>query len=261
MISIRRTPIAALLLAATGLATAQTAAAPADGQWRGLGGAALSLSSGNTTSRSLLINAEASRATQADRISLGGNYNRAEGENSAGEDEKTADKWALFGQYDYNLSARTYVFGRLGVEGDRLIDLSSRTAVATGLGYKVIDTAPLKFEVFGGLGWTSDRYRNAQLIDGSIDTRFSRTAIYLGEASQHQLTPTVSFRQRLELYPGISGDKAVLAKFSAGLGVAMNSTMTLNVGLTSTYNSKPADGVKKNDVGLFTGINVKFGAI
>ncbi len=257
----RRTPVVALLAAAAGVATAQTAPTPADGQWRGLGGAALSLSSGNTTSRSLQLNMEASRATHADRISLGGTYNRAQGETLDGVNEITADKWATFGQYDLNLSPRTYAFGRLGVEGDRLIDLRSRTAVATGLGYKLIDTEPHKFEVFGGVGWTGDRYRSTQVIDGVSDTSFSRTSLYLGESSQHQLTSTVSARQRLELYPGVSGDKAVLAKLSAGLGVAMNSTMTLNVGLTGSYNSKPAVGVKKHDVGLFTGINVKFGAI
>jgi hypothetical protein len=37
--------------------------------------------------------------------------------------------------------------------------------------------------------------------------------------------------------------------------------LSLNVGVTDTYNSKPALGFTKNDLGLFTGVNVKFGAL
>jgi len=77
----------------------------------------------------------------------------------------------------------------------------------------------------------------------------------------HRLSPTVSLKQRLDLYPGVSGDKAVLATFNAGLSVAMSTTLSLTVGLTDSYNSKPPLGTKSSDLGLFTGINVKFGAM
>lgn len=98
-------------------------------------------------------------------------------------------------------------------------------------------------------------------IGGETHTRFDRCALLLGEESSHQLSQTTTFKQRLEVYPGLSGDKPVIAKFNAGLGVAMSSTLSLTVGLIDTYNSKPPAGLKKNDVGLFTGVSVKLGAI
>ncbi len=241
-------------------ATGALAQAKTDGQWRGAGGAALSATSGNTSSTSLLLNADAARATAADKITLGGNINYAKSKNAAGVDQTTANKWAGFGQYDYNLTPQLFAFGKLGLEADKLIDLSLRTSLAGGLGYKVINTEQTTFDLFGGLGYTNDKYSVKQTIAGKTDTSFSRASVYLGEASTHQLSPTVAFKQRLELYPGISGDKAMLAKFNAGLAVAMSSTLNLTVGLTDSYNSKPPVGVKKNDLGLFTGINVKFGA-
>jgi putative salt-induced outer membrane protein len=231
-----------------------------DGQWRGTGGAALSVTSGNTTSSSLLINAEASRATTIDKITLGGAMNYAKSK-IGGVDQTTANKWGAFGEYDYNLSPQMFVFGRLGFDADKVIDLSLRTSLAAGLGYKVINTKETTFDVYGGLGYTTDKYSLAQTINGTTDTSFSRASIYLGEASSHVLSPTVSFKQRLDLYPGVSGDKAILAKFNAGLSVAMSSTLNLSVGLIDTYNSKPPAGTKSNDIGLFTGVNVKFGAI
>ena len=166
-----------------------------------------------------------------------------------------------FGQYDFNLSPRLYAFGRLGLDGDKLVDLSLRTSLAGGLGYKVVNTETTSFDVFGGVGYTTDRYSVAQTIGGKTDTTFSRASVYFGEASAHKLSESVSFKQRLDVYPGLTGDKAVLAKFAAGMSVAMSSTLSLTVGLTDTYNSKPPAGTKSNDIGLFTGVNVKFGAL
>lgn len=247
-----------LALVAGLCAATATAQDKPDGLWRGNGGAALSVTSGNSSTNSLLLSADAVRATTADRISLGAMANRASSK-SGSTRQTTANKWGAFGQYDFNLSPRTFVFGKLGLEGDELTDLERRLSLAGGVGYKLIATKETNVELFGGAGYTSDRYDSAKNIGGKTGTSFSRTSLYLGEASSHQLTPNVSFKQRLELYPGLSGDKAKLARFSAGLGVAMSSTLNLTVGLTDTYNSKPPAGTKKNDLGLFTGVNVKFG--
>jgi putative salt-induced outer membrane protein len=256
-ITVFKSSLLALACLSSAAAMAQT---KTDGLWRGAGGAALSASSGNTNTSTLLISAEAARATTSDKLTLGGSMNYAKSE-IGGVDQTTANKWAASGQYDHNLSPRLFAFGKLGLESDKLVDLTLRTALAAGLGYKVISTEQTSFEVFGGLGYSTDKYDIARTIAGKTDTTFSRASVYLGEASSHQLSPTVSFKQRLDLYPGVSGDKAMLAKFGAGLAVAMSSTLNLTVGLTSDYNSKPPAGTKSTDVGFFTGVNVKFGAI
>jgi putative salt-induced outer membrane protein len=250
----------AALAAACVLSTNAMAQAKTDGLWRGLGGAALSSTSGNTNSSSFLLTAEASRATATDKISLGGMANYARNKTD-GVRKTTSKKWATFGQYDFNLTPDLFAFGKLGLEGDALIDLSLRTSLASGLGYKIINTEPNTFTVFGGLGYVTDKYSVAQTVGAKTATSFSRVSLYVAEESTHQITPTVAFKQRLDVYPGFSGDKAILAKFMAGLSVAMSSTLNLTVGLTDSYNSKPPVGFKKNDLGLFTGINVKFGAL
>ena len=231
-----------------------------DGVWRGAAGAAAAVTSGNTSTSALSLNADLSRATTADKTTLGGLINYGKNK-TGGQNTTTANKWAGFGQYDFNLSPRTYAFGRLGLEGDELIDLNLRTALAAGVGYKLIDTKETSFNVFGGAGYTTDKYDVAQTIGGKSGTKFSRSSLFLGEESSHQLSPSVSVKQRLELWPGLSGDKAKLAKFTAGVSVAMSSTLSLNVSLIDTYNSKPPAGSKKNDVGFFTGVNVKLGAL
>jgi putative salt-induced outer membrane protein len=247
---------AAALVASSAFAQVKT-----DGQWRGAGGAALSMTSGNSSTTALALNADMVRATIEDKITLGANTNYGRSKNGAGISSTTANKWAAAGEYDYNLSPALFVFGKLGFEGDGLVDLSLRSTLAAGLGYKLIDTKETSFSVFGGVGYSTDQYDKSQTIGGKKGKTFSRSSLFLGEESSHQLSASTSFKQRLELYPGLSGDKAKIMKFTAGLTVAMSSTLNLSVGLVDNYNSVPAAGNKKNDLGLFTGINVKFGAL
>jgi putative salt-induced outer membrane protein len=230
-----------------------------DGLWRGSGGAAFSATSGNTRSSSLQLSADATRASTTDKFTLGASANYAKNKTD-GVNETTSDKWSLFGQYDYKFTPVFYAFGRLGLESDKLVDLSLRSALAGGLGYKLVNSKATTFELLGGGAYTIDKYRVAQTIGDDTDTRFSRASIYVAELSSHQLTSSVQFKQRLDVFPGVSGDKAVLAKFTAGLTVAMTRTLNLSVGLVDNYNSKPPAGTKSNDLGVFTGINVKFGA-
>jgi putative salt-induced outer membrane protein len=237
-------------------ASAQT---ETDDRWHGAAGASVSATSGNTDSSAAQFTAEAVRAAATHKFSLGGSMHYARN-TTTDVTVTTANKWSLSGRYDQNFAPRLFGFTKLGLEGDKLIHLSLRSALAGGMGYKMIDTARTNFDLLGGVGYSADRYSSPQTVDGVTDTRFARASLFVSEESSHQLTETVSFRQRLEFHPGVSGNKASLAKFKADLGVAINSRLSLTVGLTESHNSKPPAGTKKDDLGLFTGINMKFGA-
>lgn len=237
-------------------ASAQTST---DDHWHGAAGASLSATSGNTDSSAAQFTAEAVRAAATHKVSLGGSMHYAR--NTTGDAPvTTANKWSLSGRYDQNLAPRLFGFAKLGLEGDQLSHLSLRSALAGGMGYKMIDTARTNFDLLGGVGHSADRYSSPQTVDGVTSTRFARASLFVSEESSHQLTETVSFRQRLEFQPGVSSNKANLAKFKADLAVAINGQLSLTVGLTESHNSKPPAGVKKDDLGLFTGVNMKFGA-
>lgn len=198
------------------------------------------------------------RKTEMDKISVGAVANYGSSKVN-GVKTTTADRWGLSGQYDYNLTSQLFVFGKLGLDADKVVNLSLRRTLSTGLGYKVINEPDTTFDVFAGVANTNSRYSSVQVIDNVSGTRFNTNSGLLGEESTHKLTDTVFFKQRLEIYPRLSGDGGTLAKATANLGVSLNSSISLNVGLTNNYNSKPATGLKKNDTGLFTGLSVKLG--
>jgi putative salt-induced outer membrane protein len=252
--------LATLLSAAIACMGAGSAFAQAktDGQWRGLAGASVAATSGNSSTNNVLLNVDMARLTASDKISAGAfaNYGSSK---DAGVTSTTSNKWGLAGQYDYNLTPRLYGFGKLALEGDQVIKLSNRRTLAAGLGYKVIDEAKTTFDVFGGVANIHSKYSQNRLIGNTTSDSFSTNSLLLGEESTHKLSETVFFKQRVELYPRISGDGGTFAKGTANLGVSLNSALSLNVGLVDNYNSAPGNNLKKNDLALFTGVSMNLG--
>lgn len=224
-----------------------------DGQWRAALGAGLSLSAGNTKSTALNLTGDAVRATKEDKWNFYGSalYAKTNGV-TTGEQIRAGTR------YDWNLDPSLFVFGGLDLEKDKIAELKFRSAWSGGLGYKIINTPETVFNVFGGLGYTSDRYDLPRLVDNEVRDKFSYASLLFGEESTHKLTDTTSAKQRLTIYPNLKNKGEFRAQLDSGLAVAMTKAMNLNVGLGVRHNSAPGNGIKKTDTLLTTGIAVKF---
>lgn len=220
-----------------------------DGLWHGdasLGGA---LSSGNNDSMTLSVNANTTRATTQDKISLYGvgNYGRTKVD---GVKSTSADLLRLGGRYDFNLSPDWFAFGAAEGETDKAgAGVRDRYSLNGGMGYHVLREERHTFDVFGGVGYTDTRF-----IDGTSDTGAQGL---LGEESKHKLTDTTSFKQRLTYHPK-SGDLGTRVNLDAGLSTQISGGWTLNTGLSSHYNSVVPEGLKKTESLLTVGFGYKF---
>lgn len=230
-----------------------------DGQWRGNGGAALSISSGNTRSSSLNLTTDAARLTADDKLSLYGQVLAGRSQ-SNGVTNTTANQWLAGTRYDHNITSEVFGFGGLDFSHDQIKLLSLRSVVSVGLGYHVIKTPENQWDVFGGVAYRTDKYSGLGVsINNEMVTKLNATELLLGEESVHKLTESTSFKQKLVVSPNLSS-KGVRATFDTSLLVALNKTMSLNVTLQDRYDSLAQAPVKKNDILFFTGINVKFGS-
>ena len=229
-----------------------------DTPWRGRMTASLSATSGNTRSHNALVDIDVSRRRMGGKATVTAYAN--EGKSGSGQDrETTAGKWGGTGQYDLDLDPIRFVFGRVGLEHDRVIDLALRDQIAAGLGVHILNEDKRTFDVFAGVGRTVARYSTAKLIAGERASRFSNTGFLLGNEYSEQFTPTVSFKQRLEAFLSVDGNTGHLYKGSMALNVDMTKTLALTVGVTANHNSRVAAGQKKNDLSLNTGLSVKVG--
>ncbi len=229
-----------------------------DGKWRGSGGAAVSISSGNSRSRSINLTADAARMTSDDKLTLYGQILNSSAE-SNGINTTTANLWIAGTRYDRNISEHTFGFGGLDFNHDQLKLLSLRSVVLGGLGYHLIKTNENQFDILGGVTYRADQYSGSGiLVDNQMVTSLDAVELLLGEESTHKFSETVNFKQSLMIYPNLSssGNRAT---FNTGLFVSLNKTLSLSVTLQDRYDSLAPAPIKKNDIIFFTGINVKFG--
>lgn len=243
-------PFVALL--ACGAAQAQATVKP-DGRFRAAIGIGASHSTGNSRGTTLSLAADGVRATDSDKTTLYASavYARAEG-------ITTGERVRLGGRHDYDLDPRLFAFGGMDFERNKFANLQLRSQLGAGLGFHVVKSEPLMFDVFGGLAYTRDSFSNPMLVGGSVRESYSYTSLMLAEESTHKLGSTTTAKQRLVLLPNLKDSGEYRATWDAGLAVAMNSALSLNLGLGVTYNSEPGPGRKSTDTLLTTGVSVKF---
>jgi putative salt-induced outer membrane protein len=250
----RSRPLALALLAAPGLALAQShATVKPDGQFRYAFGAGASYASGNSDATSVNLTGDGVRATADSKWQFGGKalWGRTDG-------ITTAENAELGTQYDRDFTPEWFSLGKADYLRDRLANVSSRVSLFGGVGRHVIKTDTLTWDLSAGLGYTRDHYVEPADVAGGLRTSYGRAEALLAEESTHKWTATTSFHQKLSLYPALRGGGAgYRGVFDSGLSVAMTDKLSLTAGLNYRYNSEPGAGLKKGDTLFVTGIAVK----
>lgn len=247
---------AALTMALASAGFAEAADKPTekpDGEFRAVFGLGASAASGNTEANNLSFTFDGVRATATNRTTLyaRGNYASSDG-------EQTAEQLRLGGRHDHDLGPAYFAFGGLDLEQNKFTNLKLRGQLNGGLGWRVIQSPETTFNVFGGVGYTSDNYYEPMLIDGAVRDAYDYANLLLGEESMHQLTDSTSARQRLTVAPNISQWGEYRANWDGSVAVAINKTISLTVGLAVAYNSEPGPGRETTDTLFTTGISMKF---
>ena len=235
-----------------GPAQAQATLKP-DGRFRSAIGLGASWTSGNTSTRQLSLNADAVRATAEDRTTLFGsaNYARSEG-------VTTSDRVRLGGRHDIELRGPAFGFGSLEFERNKFANLELRGQLGAGLGWHLVKTQAVSWDLLAGVSYSDDRYFDPMLIDGQARTSYGYGGLLLGEESTHRFNEVTSAKQRLTLVPNLKNSGEYRAQWDAGLAVSMSRALSLNLGLAMTYNSEPGPGRKTSDTLLTTGVSVRF---
>lgn len=224
-----------------------------DNLWHGnisIGG---SYASSNTSSKTLNISANGTRATVEDK--LGAYVLVNYGDNELNDVKTTtAELFRLGGRYDYNLSEKSFFFTGAEVETNKLQNVDSRYMINSGAGYKVINSDVTSFDLFTGLGYSQTNF--GRTIPPTTDTR-QGFEILLGEESSHQLSETSSIKQRFVYYPNTSklGTRSTL---DISLATVVADGWTMNAGLAMTYYSKPSEKYKKTNSLITFGFGYKY---
>lgn len=227
--------------------------------WSGLASASLALTGGSRDSANALLNLDMARKLSQSKTSVIVTLNHAQAVVD-GRRVTSASRWLVSAQQDRNIGDHIYAFAKTSIDGNRMQELTRRVKLSTGLGYHLVAQADHTFDVFGGISYNDLLYKSPQTLHGVTDERFKRPGGIFGEESTHQLSPSVTAKQRLEAYPDFSGVRAHSAHFTGSIGVVLTQRLSLSVSLAVNFNQYAPPGVARTDTSLFTGFSLKLGA-
>jgi putative salt-induced outer membrane protein len=209
-------------------------------RWKSSLGISYVLISGNTDAETLSVAAEANRKGDENELELkaGTVYGKTEGQN-------TSNYWYGNGKYAHDISPKAYLFGLLGLEGNKLAGYKLRFSANTGIGYKFLEgTHTLKGEV--GPGYIFED----RLTDDDLSFLSGRAyAIY-----KWQFTEQTSFSQDVEYLHDFDDADDYRFNTNTSLIVKLNAWISLKTGVSVQYVNKPAEGNQDTDV--FTGTSL-----
>jgi putative salt-induced outer membrane protein YdiY len=218
-----------------------TAINPPPAGWTGAIAANGIFTTGNAETTNIGISANAVRRSEHDRLTLGAGYLYGrQRDPDTEEDETTVDNVFGAAKYDYFITDRTYLFGTVRAERDRIADLDLRFVPAVGVGYQWFEGPTFNLSTEVGLAWVYEDYR-----DGGSEEHFAGRLAYHVDYRPHEI---ILLFHNLEWLPSVeepfgdynlNGDAGVRATITGGLFTEFRIEMR--------YDATPAPGNDKLD--------------
>jgi len=227
-----------------------------DARWRGSVNGGLVGTAGDVRSFALTGDVDAQRSTGIDTITLNGLATRGVTRALDGRSMQTANYQRGMLQYDRNITDRIYGLGYLELERAPLRGLSIRTTFGVGAGYHVIKDAQKTFDVFGGVGYTVERYAS---VDNRPGATIKSPELMLGERFTYQFSERSRFEQRFVVYPSIGPFGRVRTQLELALSTALSERLQMKVSLLNIYRSHPRANNSKLNTMLMTSLGYTFG--
>jgi putative salt-induced outer membrane protein YdiY len=228
-------------------APAPAPAAPPAREYSGSFGGGITLTGGNTDTRSynLAFNHIHERKNgNTDKITA--LYLRGEQ-----NDVLTLDRASVIFRDEYKLSKRVFLFGEVSYLHDPFRDVNYYVAPVGGLGYKFVDTDRTKLQFSGGAGGTWER--------NSYVPVKSSGAVNAGQNFSQKISTSSEFVETVVAVWNTNDFSDSLTGFSAGLTTSISKQFELKVEFRDSYkNLPPNPTIKKNDTALVITFLLKY---
>ncbi len=212
-------------------------------------GLGLALTRGNSTTSTLNTNANISRTTGYDKITL--YFTQLYATQSTTEPYgKTANRVSGGARYDRNFGKRGFAFGTTDFDYDEFIDLDLRSVFGGGLGVHILKTDRNVLDFGAGFTWNREAFGDG-LVRNSAEALIS-------ESSDHKINSVLRLYQHSQVYPNLTDRGQYRMNFEGGVGVKLTKFMDLNTSFVDRYLSNPVDAKQSNDMMFTTGVGFTF---
>ena len=212
--------------------------------WESRASAGLTLTQGNSDSVMVTAALVTGRKTPDNEYSFG-----LDGTYGKNDSVKNAETYHAFGQYNHLFSERMFSYVRADYLHDGIAHLNYRLTLSPGAGYYLIKETNTTMAVEAGPGVT------IRSLGGEHETF---ATLRLAERFEHKFSSGARVWESLEVLPEVDKWKNDTLNFEIGAEAAIAKNLGLQVVLYDTYNTEPAEGLKRNDLKLVSGITYKF---
>ena len=242
---------AALLLAGTAAAQEKLCPcpppAPPPPAWTGALGGGLSLTAGNSDTKSYNLDFALKHDPGRKSIfKVDGFYLRADAGGQA-----TVDRTGLGARYERALAGagRFFSFGEARFLRDTFKDVEHLVTPAVGLGYRLVDRDDLKLAVDGGVGLAFEKLTS---LDGTTSG-----ALSAGEAFSWKISNSASFVHAARALWKMSDFADAYYHLEAGVLASLTTRFHLKLSFVDEYKAKPPEGKEKNDTAVLATVVFK----
>jgi len=225
---------------------------PPKPKWTGDIAVGITSTHGNTKTEMISANANFSKRTEKDRMTLSTDYAKGEQEDpDTGEDVTIEDWWRVKGKYDYFLSKKLYAYVDGRYEKDAVANLDRRVIVGAGAGYQWIESEIMNFSSELGLASLYEKY------DDGTDSN-SDITMQVGYNFDRKLRKDIKFVHDLTYYPRIDKFSDYYLTTTAGVRADLTEKFFMTFKAILNYDRTPAVGAHRTDVKYFFGLGYRF---
>jgi putative salt-induced outer membrane protein YdiY len=212
--------------------------------WTGGINFGFNLSKGNTDLTNFSLTADPTRKTEKDRIAV--NYASLLTEQDG---ESTANAHMAGVRYDRYIAQNLFVYGAFGWQKDGKASLDYRYRSGGGLGYDYQPAEHTIFTFMGGVSGFREKYEG-------LENNSEAEGDFGVEMTSKVLDP-FELKARTRFAPVFSGGR-YFSTVGAGIGAPLFGRLNWGFEVLNLYDSKPPEGIEKNDFRLLTTLGWTF---
>lgn len=234
---------------------------PVAEKWHGSVSAAYTGKRGNTYENSAAVRAQVNRRWEKDRFLARLAYDYGMDGTATTDNKKTMDKWEGEVKHDHFWLAKTYSYEDVLWERDTVKALNARYTVGLGAGYQWLDdvayelTGRWSFSQEVGVNWIKEEWENNDDAkdDGFGALRYAHHLLFVPKGLEN-----CGFFHNLRFLPEVDGWDKYLVRADIGFQMKLIGDFTFDARVEWDYDSKPADGMKKDDFLYLIGVGYKW---
>lgn len=169
---------------------------------------------------------------------------------SESNDEKSAERWGAYTRLEYNFTDKNYVFGRVSYDEDKFSGYDSQSTATAGLGWNIIDSEEMDWDLEGGAGYRSAKVEDPLLAEDEEEVIYRLSTLF-----KWQFSPTASFVQLLSTE---IGDENTISLSESAIKVQVIGQVSLKVSYIVKHTDEVPVGIEDTDTETVVSVSYSF---